>query len=329
MNAPSDPARTADAALIDRAERSLRRVRLKFLLGELVLAAWWPRLLVADPRRFGVAAWPDAPETLRAALPADADGYLCRKVDAQRFAPGVGRYGDWLRYVPQIDVLHYVELSGSFEDYLKKFSTKPRQNLMRSVRRFLERDPGRNGCEVYTAPDAMARFHAEALAISQQTYQTRLLDSGLPAEADFRCEMVAAAERGEARGYLLRDGARAIAFAWCRRQDERLIYDIVGYLPECASLSPGTVLLYLILQDLFRDGSFAILDFGPGEAQYKSMFATHRQSFADVYLFRPTLRHHALARLHCRLAGFSSAAGSMLERFGLKKRIKSFIRSLK
>lgn len=314
--------------MIERAETTLQPVRLKFLLGELVLGAWWPRLVVADPRGFGLADWPDPPETLRAALPPGADGFFCRKVDAGRFAPGVGRYGDFVRYVPQRDVLHYVALSGDFEGYLRKFSAKSRQNLIRSVRRFLERAPG-NGCEVFTAADAMPGFHAEALAISRQTYQTRLLDAGLPDDAAFVREMMALAERGEARGYLLRDGGRAIAFAWCRSRDERLIYDIIGYLPECASLSPGSVLLYLILQDVFAAGRYGILDFGPGEAQYKSMFATHRQEFADVYLFRPTLRHRLLAHLHFRLAGLSGAAGALLERWGLKKRIKGWLRALR
>lgn len=316
-------------AIIDSAETSLLRPRLKFMLGELLLGSWRPQLLVADPLRFGLADWPDAPPLMQAALPAEADGFLCRKVDAQRFEPGIGAYGDFIRYVRYRDVLHYVEIAGSFDDYLQRFSSKSRQTLSRKVRRFLERDPQRNGCEIYTAAADMPRFHAEAAAISQQTYQTRLLDAGLPADAEFLQGMVAAAERGDARGYLLRDGERAIAFAWCRRHGDSLFYDTPGYLPDSAGLSPGNVLLYLILQDVFGCGRYAILDFGPGEAQYKATFATHRQEFEDVYLLRPTLRHRLLASLHYRLGNLSSDIGAVLERYGLKKRIKNLIRAAK
>jgi hypothetical protein len=316
-------------AVIDHAETSLSRPRLKFLLGELVLGSWRPHLLVADPLEFGVVGWPDAPEIMQAALPADVDGFLCRKVDVQRFAPGIGRYGDFICYVQYHDVLHYVEIAGSFEDYLKRFSPKPRGNLARSVRHFLARDPQRNSCEIYTTPEEMARFQQEAAAISQETYQTRLLGSGFRSDAESLRGMVAAAERGDARGYLLRDGERAIAFAWCRRKGSSLVYDTIGYLPEFAKLSPGSVLLYLILEDLFSTHRYGILDFGPGEAQYKSMFGTGRYEFEDVYLFRRKLRHRALVSAHYRLGNLSSDVGAMLERHGLKKKIKKLIRILR
>lgn len=316
-------------AAIDHAQTSLSRPRLKFLLGELVLANWRPRLLVADPLQFGVADWPDAPEVMQATLPADADGFLCRKVSVERFAPGIGRYGEFICYVDYRNILHYTQITGSFDEYLKRFSKKSRHNLVRSVRHFLARDPLRNGCEIYTTPDDMKRFQHEAITISQSTYQTRLLGVGFRSDAETLQNMIAAAERGDARGYLLRDGDRAIAFAWCRRRGDSLVYDTIGYLPECAKLSPGSVLLYLILQDLFSNRLFAMLDFGPGEAQYKSMFGTGHYAFEDVYLLRRTLRHRLLTSAHYWLGNLSSSAGAALERHGLKKRVKKLIRSLK
>lgn len=315
--------------VIDYAQTSLSRPRLKFLLGEMVLGSWRPRLLVADPLHFGVSDWPDAPELMQAALPAGADGFLCRKVNVQRFAPGIGRYGQFICYVQYHDVLHYVEIAGSFDDYLKRFSTKSRPKLARKVRHFLARDPQRNSCETYTTPDEMARFQREAAAISQHTYQTRLLGVGFRSDAESLQGMVATAERGDARGYLLRDGERAIAFAWCRRKGDSLVYDTVGYLPECTKLSPGSVLLYLILQDVFSTHRYSMLDFGPGEAEYKSMFGTGQYDFEDVYLLRRTLRHHLLVSTHYRLGNLSSDVGAMLERRGLKRKIKKLIRILR
>lgn len=314
---------------IETAETNLQPVQLKFLLGELLLGSWWPQLVVADPQEFGPPGWPDAPEILHAALPASADGFLCRKVDTTRFSPGIGRYGDFVRYIRYRDVLYYVELTGDFDHYLKKFSAKNRQNLSRSVRRFIERDPGKNGCEIFATPAEISRFHAEAVGISQETYQTKLLDSGLPATQEFLSYMIGLAEQGNARGYLLRDGERAIAFAWCRRKGETMVYDTIGYLPECANLSPGTVLLYLILENVFQQGKSKIFDFGPGEAQYKSMFATHRQDFVDAYLFRSTLRNYLVTALHYGLSNLSSSIGATLDRLGIKRHLKQVIRKIK
>lgn len=315
--------------VIETAEANLQPVQLKFLLGELLLGSWRPQLVVADPQDFGTPGWPDPPEVLHAALPATADGFLCRKVEATRFLPGIGRYGNFIRYIRYRDVLYYVELTGNFDSYLKKFSAKTRQNLSRSVRRFIERTPGSNACEIYTSPSEMHRFQAEASAISKETYQTLLLDSGLPASPDFLKRMISLAEQGNARGYLLRDGDRAIAFAWCRRKGKTMVYDTIGYLPECANMSPGTVLLYLILENVFKDGGANIFDFGPGEAQYKSMFATHRREFVDTYLFRSTLRNYLVTSLHYGLSSLSSLIGAALDRVGVKKHIKQLIRKIK
>jgi len=128
---------------------------------------------------------------------------------------------------------------------------------------------------------------------------------------------------------LLRDQGRVIAFAWCRQQGSSLIYDTIGYLPEFSNLSPGSVLLYHILEDVFSSPAYEILDFGPGEAQYKSLFATHRQEFVDLYLLRATFGHRLLLSMHWIVNKIGTAVGQVLERYGVKNRVKTWIRRLK
>lgn len=306
-----------------------QRVRLKFLLGEFILTSWYPQLVVMTPRSFGGASWPPAPEQIATELPEGAVGFLFRKISAARFPIGIGRYGDFLLYVPHKDVLWTVQVQGSFEEYLKSFSPKARQNLTRSVHNFLKHNEVSSPFEIFSTPEEITKFHAEAAAISSQTYQSKMLDSGLPASTSFHAHMVSLAERGHARGYLLRDGVQAIAFAWCQLDEDRLIYSIVGYLPEHAKLSPGTVLLYLLLKDVFENNICRIVDFGPGEAQYKAAFATHREEFMDAYVLRRSPGTWLRIQAHYLLTRFSSASGSVLERWGIKKRIKALLRSLK
>ncbi len=304
-------------------------LRLKYQLGELVLGTWRPCLhVLAQPLR-DASDWPPDPMQLMSLLSPGAAGALCRGVGAGQFGPGIGQYGDFLRYLTHNDVVYSVSLQGSFQEYLRKFSAKSRQNLTRSVRRYGERQNGQPVWQVYTAPDQMPMFHAEALAISQQTYQTQLLDAGLSSGPDFVQNMCALAARGQARGYLLRDGSQAIAFAWCRGDGDQLIYDVIGYVPSAAALSPGTILLFHILEDLFSLARFTSINFGGGEAQYKAMFATDKQDMADVYLFLPSLRNRALLHLHWFVFRISAALGAWLERAGLKQRVKKILRGLK
>jgi hypothetical protein len=315
------------AAALNGQHSRVVAMRLKYLLGELLLWEWRPRLAIREPEQLAPENWPEPAERLFASLPSEADGLLCRSVRPERFPVGVSRYGEFLLYVPQRDRLYFVEIRGSFDDYLKKFSAKSRHNLTRSVRKFLEQS-GANAFEVSTEPGSMRRFFDEAVAISRQTYQTRLLHSGLPETDEFYRGMVEAATQGQARAYLLGDQGRPIAFAWCRGRGSRLTYEVIGYLPESAPLSPGTVLLFLIVRDLFESGTHKLLDFGQGEAFYKSQFSTGYVDFCDAYLLRRNARNSVLVWLHYSLDRFSSWLGRVLEKAGLKKRVRMLLRRL-
>ncbi|WP_310565114.1 GNAT family N-acetyltransferase [Hydrogenophaga sp.] len=304
------------------------RVRFKYQFGEWVLADWRPALLTLRPPGDGDAdaQWPELAGLDAAALPADVAGYQVRRTAVQRFARGLSRQGDWLCYSPRQERLYVVDIAGGFDEYLQRRSAKSRQNLKRSVKRFLEGNP--DALQVVTGAEEMPAFHREAVAISRQTYQTQLLGAGLPDTPAFLQAMQDKATRGEARGYLLRDQGRAVAFAWCAARGQTLVYEVIGYRPEQADRSPGTVLLYLILEDLFALGRYPLLDFGPGHAFYKDAFATRHTDFADAYLLRATWGHRWRLWLHGRVERFSDAVGHRLERYGLKKRIRLAMRSL-
>lgn len=304
------------------------RVRFKYQFGEWVLADWRPALLTLRPLGDGEAdaQWPELAGLDATGLPADVAGYQVRRTAVQRFPRGLSRQGDWLCYSPRQERLYVVDIAGSFDEYLQRRSAKSRQNLKRSVKRFL--DGNADAFQVVTAPEDMQAFHREAVGISRQTYQTQLLGAGLPDNAAFLQSMQDKAAMGEARGYLLRDQGQAVAFAWCAARGSTLVYEVIGYRPELADRSPGTVLLYLILEDLFALGRYPVLDFGPGHAFYKEAFATRHTDFADAYLLRADWGHHWRLWLHQRVDGFSEAMGAWLERYGWKRRIRQAMRAV-
>ena len=303
-------------------------MRFKYLLGEFHLASWRPLMQPLRSPDGAAEGWPLLEDVPPAGLDAAADGYLCRQAAVERFPLGLSRLGPWWCYVPRRERLHYVEIAGSFESYLGRWSSKSRYNVRRSLKKLQDRNPA-GVFEIADTPGAMDGFLREAAAISRTTYQSRLLQSGIDYDEASVRAMQARAARGEARGYLLRDQGRAIAFAWCSGTGERLTYDVIGYLEEAAPLSPGTVLLYLIVEDLFRLGRFRIFDFGVGDAPYKQMFSTHTLDFADAYLFRPLWRHRLRAGLHWQLDRLSSGIGRALERAGVKTKVKRLLRSLR
>jgi hypothetical protein len=311
---------------MESVSNSRKRVSLKFLLGEFVVGTWRPTCAVLSPAQFDSPNWPEPPDAMERFLVPELDCLLCRKVNADRFPVGLGRYGKWLRYVMRKDVLYLVKLNTPWEDYLKTFSTKARQNIQRSVRKYDARQGDAAYFQTCQTPEDIAWFHREAVRISQQTYQSRLLKAGLPDGPEFSAHLQRLAQEGRARGYLLKDRGEPVAFAWCSLLEGRLAYELVGYLPALSTWSPGTVLLYKILELGFASGDFKLVDFGAGEAQYKSVFATDKLTFADVYFFRPSLKHRLLLWSHFSLGGLSDGMVALLEHLGWKEKVKKWLR---
>lgn len=301
---------------------NLSPVRFKFLLGEWHLRSWRPRFVTLPAPSQGEAPLPRD-------LPNEAAGVWWQTAAAGRFPLGVQRINGWLRYVPREDKLFHVRVQGDFETYLAAWSAKARYNLKRSVRKLQDRNPGQAVLEVFTEPGQMESFLRQAAAISEDTYQAKLLQSGLSFSEAMLQQMQARAVQGEARGYLLRDQGQAIAFAWCAGRGDRLTYEVIGYQEAASSLSPGSVLLWLILEDLFAVQRFSLFDFGVGDAPYKRQFGTGVLEFAEVYFFRDSWRHRLLVHTHWWLDRFSAAVGRLLERWGLKARVRHWIRRLR
>jgi CelD/BcsL family acetyltransferase involved in cellulose biosynthesis len=242
--------------------------------------------------------------------------------------PAFARVGQWIAYTPAMYRNYYVDFRrpGSFDAYLGGFSSKTRSTLQRKVKKFSAASGGEIRFGAYRTAAEMADFFHRAGALSAKTYQERLLGAGLPQDEPFRRHAVELAAREGARGFLLFLQDKPVAYVFCFCGDRVMTYDYVGYDPDAAPLSPGTVLQYLILQRLFAEGSLDIFDFTEGEGQQKQLFATDHRDCATTYYLRHSIRHAVLLRSHSALNGLGQTAGSVLERLRLKSAVRNLIR---
>jgi hypothetical protein len=241
--------------------------------------------------------------------------------------PLLTRLPEAIRYVPSQYRNYYTNLEGPFDAYLKRFSAKSRSTLQRKVRRFADASGGTINWREFALAAEMEEFHALARGISMRTYQERLLDAGLPEDPQFLRSVREMAAQGKARGYILFLDEQSIAYMFCPIVETVLIYQYVGYDPEYRHLSPGMVLQYLVLEKLMSQGGIAMFDFTEGEGQHKQLFATDSVLCANIFYFRPTLRNRILLHLHAFIGSFSDKAAALLDRVGLKTRIKKLLRA--
>lgn len=222
---------------------------------------------------------------------------------------------------------HYICMNGrSFEDYLACFSGKTRSTLRRKGRK-LASEAGGYDISEHRSPAEIERFLDAALPLSARTYQARLLDAGLPDNAAARRQMIEAAEDGRMRAFLLHAGGAPRAYLSLPVTGRTLIYAHLGYDPDWARLSPGTVLQMEALERLFAEQGFDWFDFTEGEGAHKALFGTDSVECASFVMLDPTLANRTL--LGARYAFDAALVGgkAILQRSGALARIRTALRA--
>ena len=257
----------------------------------------------------------------------DNKGIFLRSFPLTERLPVVDASRNMLAYAPWQYTRSYIDGSGSFDDYLKKFSSKSRATLRRKVRKFDAGCHGETAFKVYSTREEMKDFYTLAREVSKLTYQERLFDSGIPDHPQFVDEMLALSEKDACRGYLLFCDGEAVAYIYTRILDGYIhSYDRLGYKPKFRKYSPGTVLQYKVLAHLFSLGQPFIFDFTEGEGDHKSFFSNRKMLCGDIYLLTLNIRHRVLVYSHLLLTNMLASLTRLLDKLHLKMKIKRLIR---
>ncbi len=222
---------------------------------------------------------------------------------------------------------HYIDMSGSFDDYLARFSGKTRSTLRRKGRKLAKEVGDRYRISEHRTPQEIRHFLNAAVPLSAKTYQARLLDAGLPETPQARCAMLDQAEADRMRGFLLHGPDGPIAYLSLPISGSTLIYAHLGYDPAWSRLSPGTVLQMEALERLFAERRYRYFDFTEGEGAHKAMFGTDSVDCASFVLLVPTAANRAL--LGAR-SGFDAIVGGtkvLAQRSGALARVRSALRA--
>jgi len=214
----------------------------------------------------------------------------------------------------------------SFEDYLARFSAKTRSTLRRKARK-LEKVAGEFTITEHQTPAETEEFLNLAIPLSAKTHQARLLDAGLPDSPSDRAAMLAAAEEGRMRCFLLRVAGQAVAYLSLPVVGRSLVYAHLGYDSDFARLSPGTVLQIEALKRLFAEQRFAYFDFTEGDGAHKSMFGTDSVHCSSFVVLDPTLANRALLSARQAFDTSVSGAKSIATKSGALGRIRSVLRA--
>lgn len=222
------------------------------------------------------------------------DGYRVLSVPESVRADVIASFPDYALGGLQRYRRHYIDMTGGFATYLEHFSSKTRSTFNRKRRKLMELSGGEFDVEEFRGRPEIERFFGEAVPLSRLTYQTRLLDAGLPEDGETYAAALELASQDNLRAFLLRVRGRAIAYLYLPIEGKTIVYAHLGYDPDFSKNSPGTVLQMEALERLFAEDRYRYFDFTEGEGAHKAMFGTDWVEACSFFLLRANWRNRLL-----------------------------------
>jgi hypothetical protein len=228
-------------------------------------------------------------------------------------------------YIPQQPSRHYLlRLGESFTEYMSRFSSKHRKNLLREVRIIKEGALGQAEFKCYTKPEQVAEFIDLAGAVSKKTWQWNLLGGGV-SDPGMRKRLMNESAHGWLRSYVLVCDKQPTAYIVGFQYGDRFIFQEFGFDPAYSKYSVGTVSFVMMIEDLFVHHRARIMDLG-GTGKYKESFTT--ESFLDgsIFLFKRGTYTTLVQAGHwmCQLG--STAGSAVLNKLKMREKVRKKIR---
>ena len=179
-----------------------------------------------------------------------------------------------------------------WDRYMNSLPSKRRWFLRNRLRRLSAK--GHPSLETVTGGPELADALEDGIRLEAAAWKEKA-GSAIRCEPEIRRFYTLLAERSAARGWLrlqfLKIDDRRIAFAYCLAYDQRMYLLKPGFDPEYAAYSPGSLLCYLALQDLYASGLVAY-DFLGRNDHWKRQWATQSVSHSSLFLYanRPLMR---------------------------------------
>ena len=207
------------------------------------------------------------------------------------------RYRTYVPLDPGAGHVHVIDLPATFDRYVADLGAKRRANFKRKINVLVK-----NGkpplLREFSAPADVPAFLEVARGIAQKTWQRAMGVDHFCPTVDWTKKLTDLAERGVWRSFVLYCGDTPAAFGLGYQDRGVFHFRSTGFDSELASLSPGTVLMYMMLRDVLATRAPRRLCFCFGDAAYKRNFSNARKETVRVLLFRRTPRNDLLCYAH-------------------------------
>jgi CelD/BcsL family acetyltransferase involved in cellulose biosynthesis len=214
---------------------------------------------------------------------------------------------NWIpQIVDSVQTIHALRLPETFDLYLSKLKRKKRYNLQRQVKLFQDHSSGKLELIRVELKEQISSFLEGAVSISRHSWQQRRLGTRIENNQKWSEKLKDLAERNLLRAYLLKCADKPCSFTLGYQFKDVYHYVEIAYDESFGKFSPGTVLLYLLIQDLIQNKPPKTLYFGLSDHPYKQTFGNIHLKGAQILLWRPTFPNRIKRASHLGFRGIVS-----------------------
>jgi hypothetical protein len=232
-------------------------------------------------------------------------------------------FGCAWRALEKEDSNHWLmSLPATWYEFLKGRNRKHRYWLNR-LPRVLDREfGGQWNIKCYDSQALAMEFVDAAELVASKSYH-RSLEVGFRRDKEYIERIALDARYGRLRGYVLFIQDEPKAFWYCFVYQSTLHLVATGFDPSCRDYEVGTILLMKVFQE-HCGTDVKMVDFGPGDADYKRRFGSSYFVESSVYVFSSSVRGFCLHALHSTTTFVNKLGKSLLDRLKITQRVKTF-----
>lgn len=184
--------------------------------------------------------------------------------------------------------LRAIDFDSDFDAYLGKMSKKVRYNFKRTLSQFEKKTGNIARMKAVTEEEQVPEFLSELDGIFKRSWQASALGYKERCGEGSLTQHKILAAGGLLRCYVLYNAEKPLAFVRGYQYAGIYYYEEIGFDKDARNLEPGTVLNFLMLQDLFERDKPRHLDFGFGENDYKRKLGNSGTEAIEGFLVAST-----------------------------------------
>jgi len=198
-------------------------------------------------------------------------------------------------FFPETFMHWKMTIPSGMEAIYNKLPAKRRQEIRRQTRKLYKDFNDKIRIECYAKSREIDRLMIEVEEIASKSYQ-RGIGVGFQNDAETRNRLLFLAEKGWLRAFVLYVKDEPCAFNVGTVYHQQFIGNFASFDRDFDKYTPGTILLLHVIELLIKE-NVQSLDFGFGDAFYKSRFGDDSWEESVVYFFSPTFKGMILSIL--------------------------------